>query len=86
MGSRGDRTQSKVMAGGPDEMAAHRLGGPIFACRDEQLGSETDCATQGSNMGKGSFKISDCKTLWRLRQQEKLPVSQESLLERHTGS
>ena len=52
---------------------------------EEQLGSETDCATQCSSLGKRASK-SGCKNLWRLQQQEKLPASQESLLERSTGS
>ena len=34
--------------------------------REEQLESETDCATLGSNMGKESFKTSGCKNLWGL--------------------
>ena len=36
--------------------------------------------------GKESFKTSGCKNLWGLRQWEKLPPSQDSLLERPTGS
>ena len=52
----------------------------------EELGSEIDCATQGSTTGKESLKSSGCKNLWELQQQEKLPASQESLLERPTGS
>ena len=31
--------------------------------REEQLGSKTDCATQGSSKGKESLKTSDCKIL-----------------------
>ena len=48
--------------------------------------SETDRATQGSSMEKESLKISDCKNLWVLWWQERLRASQESLLERPTGS
>ena len=54
--------------------------------QEEQLGSETDHATQGSSVGKGSLKTSDCKNLWGLRWPEKLPASQEGSLERPTGS
>ena len=53
---------------------------------EEQLVSKTECATQGSGMGKEIFKTSGCKRLWGLWQWEKLPVSQESLLEGSTGS
>ena len=53
---------------------------------EEQLGSETDHTTQGSNMGKESLKTSGCKILWGLWWRKKLPTSQESLLEKHTGS
>ena len=31
--------------------------------QEEQLGSERDCTTQGSSMGKESLKTSGCKTL-----------------------
>ena len=54
--------------------------------QEEQLGSETDCATQDSSMRKESFRTSGCKNLWGLRQWEILPSSQESSLERPTGS
>ena len=53
---------------------------------EEQLGSETDCATQGSSAGKESLKTSCCNNLWGFQQWEKLPASQESSLERPTGS
>ena len=53
--------------------------------RDWQ-GSETDHSTQGSSVGKESLKISGYKNLWGLQWREKLPASQESLLERPTGS
>ena len=53
---------------------------------EEQLESETDHATQGSSVGKESLKISGCKNLCGLQQWEKLPASQESSLERATGS
>ena len=52
----------------------------------EQLGSETDHTTQGSNMGKESLKTSGCKNLQGLQKWERLPASQESSLERPTGS
>ena len=54
--------------------------------QEEQLGSETDHATQDSGMGKESPKTCGCKNLWELQQWEKLLASQESLLERPTGS
>ena len=46
--------QGKVAAGGVDEVVAGTEAGPTFVRinRDEQLGSETDCATQGSSAGK----------------------------------
>ena len=53
---------------------------------EKQVGRETDHATLGSSMRKESLKISDYKNLWGLRQQEKLPASQESSLERPTWS
>ena len=53
---------------------------------EEQLGSETENATQGSSMGKESLKTSDCKNLLGLWQWENLLASQESSLERPTGS
>ena len=53
--------------------------------QEEQLGSRTYHATQGSRMGKESLKTSGYKNLWALRQQEDLPASQESSLERPTG-
>ena len=52
----------------------------------EQLGSETDHANQGSSEGKESLKSCGCKNLWGLWQQKKLPASQESLLEKPSGS
>ena len=54
--------------------------------QEEQLGSETDCATQVSTVGKYSLKTYDWKNLWGLRQREKLPALQESSLERSTRS
>ena len=54
--------------------------------QEKQLGNKTDCITQGSSKGKISLKTSDCKNLWGLLWQKKLPVSQESSLERPTGS
>ena len=54
--------------------------------REEQLGSKTDHTTQGSSKGKESLKTCGCKNLWVLYQREKLPASQESSLERSTGS
>ena len=52
---------------------------------EEQLGSNTDCATQGSITGKESLKTSGWKNLWGLQLQEKLPVSKESLMKGPTG-
>ena len=49
-------------------------------------GEQTDCATQGSSVGIQSLKTSGYKNLWGLGWQEKLPASQESSLERPTGS
>ena len=54
--------------------------------QEEQLGSKTEHVTQGSSVGKESLKTSGCKNLWGLKRQEKLQASQESLLERPTGS
>ena len=54
--------------------------------RENQLVSETDCTIQGSSAGKESLKTSGCKNLWGLQWQEKLPASQDSLLEIPTGS
>ena len=53
---------------------------------EEQLGSETDHTTQGPVWGNKAPKTSGCKNLWELWQLEKLPDTQESLLERPTGS
>ena len=66
------------------EAAAGRLGVP-HSCVDKQLGSKTARMIQGSR-GEIKPQTSDCKHLWGLRQWEKLPASQESLLERPTGS
>ena len=55
MGSWAERTHGKVAAGRPSEAAVGGVGGPSFAARinlEEQLGSETDLATQGSSVGK----------------------------------
>ena len=54
--------------------------------QEEQLGSETDCTTQGSSVRKKSLTTSDYKNLCRLQWWEKLPVSQRSQLEGPTGS
>ena len=51
---------------------------------DRQQGR--DC---GGEVGLAEYETrlkTSCKILWGLQQQEKLPVSQESLLERPTGS
>ena len=53
---------------------------------EEQLGSKTNCATQGSYTGKESLKTSVCKNLWVWQWRERLPASQENSLERSTGS
>ena len=53
---------------------------------EEQVENETDRRTQGSSMGKESFKTSGCKNLCGLHQQEKLRASQEHSLERPTES
>ena len=53
---------------------------------EEQLGSETDCTTQGSSSRKECLLISHGKNLWGLRWWEKLPASQERSLERPTGA
>ena len=50
--------------------------------QEEQLGSETENATQGSSMGRERLKTSGCTNLWVLQWQEKLPAPQHSLLER----
>ena len=54
--------------------------------QEEQLGSEKDQATQTPSAGGKSLKNSDCKNMQGLREWEKLPASQESSLERPTGS
>ena len=54
--------------------------------QEEQLGNETDNATQGSSVGKWSLKTSDWKKMRGLRWREKLPTSQESSLEGPTAS
>ena len=59
---------------------------PHLVSQKEQLWRETDHATQGSSRWKESLKTSGCKNMWGLWQQEKLPVSQESLLEVPMGS
>ena len=43
--------------------------------QEEQLGSETDYATYGSNVGKESLKTFGCKNLWVLQWWEELPAS-----------
>ena len=53
--------------------------------QEGQLGSKTDCTTQGFSAGKESLKTSGCKNLWGLWSQEKFIASQESPLERPTG-
>ena len=45
------------------------------------MGNKTDHETQGSRVEKESLKTSGSKNLWGLWWQEKLPASQESLLE-----
>ena len=52
----------------------------------EQLGSETDQATQGTSTGKQSLKTTDLRNLWGLRWGKKLTASWEKSLERPTGS
>ena len=47
----------------------------LWINQEEQLGSETDHATQGSSAGQIKPQTSGCKNLWGLQQQEKLPVS-----------
>ena len=63
-----------------------RQGGKEAQQGRDWQGSETDHSTQGSSVGKESLKISGSKNLWGLQWWEKLPASQESLLERPTGS
>ena len=53
---------------------------------EEQLGSETDQATQGTSTGKQSLKTTDLRNLWGLRWGKKLTASWEKSLERPTGS
>ena len=62
------------------EMAWKVIGG------EEQLGSKTAGAPQGSSVGKESLKTSGYKNLWGFQQWEKLPKLQGSSLERPTGS
>ena len=73
---------SKSSAGEPGRQGS----AGVWINWEEQLGSETDHATQGSSLGKESLKTPGCKNLWGLRQWEKLPISQERLLERPTAS
>ena len=47
MGSRVERTRSKVAAGGPGRSYIHLQKNP-----KEQLGNDTDRTAQGSSMGK----------------------------------
>ena len=59
MGSRMERTCCKAVAGGPGEVAAGRVGGSHICVQinqEEQLGSETDCTTQGSSVGNKASK------------------------------
>ena len=58
----------------------------VWINQEEQLGSETDHAAQGSSIGKWTLKTSGYKNPWELKRQEKLPASQESSLERPMGS
>ena len=70
------------------KVATGRVGGPMFACG--QIGRSNyevrQSATECSSMGKESFQTSGCKNMWGLRWPEKLQASQESSLERPTGS
>ena len=53
----------------------------LHANREEQLGSETDLVTQGSNAGKESLRTSGCKNLRGLLWQEKLKSHRRVCLE-----
>ena len=83
-------TLGKVVAGGPGEgAAAGRLGGPTFTCGQTRRNNWGMRQTIQSRVPGREIRpqTSDCKHLWGLRrQQEKLPASQESSLERPTGS
>ena len=58
----------------------------VWINQEEQLGSQTDHDAKGSSMGKESLKTYGFKNLWGFQQWEKLSASQESSLERPTGS
>ena len=61
MGIWAERTQGKAAAGGPGEVVAGRSGGPtcVQINQEEQLGSETDFATQGSSVGEIKLQTSN---------------------------
>ena len=63
MGSRSkeDSWQGGSWRTGVGKVAGGRAGSPTFPCRDweEQVGSETECATQGSGVRKQSLNTSD---------------------------
>ena len=91
MGSWGGEGRQQGGCGGPGNQGSGLWTGWPSICilinPEEQLGSETDHTAQSSSVGeKKSLKTSDCKILWRLWWWEKLPASQESSLERSTGS
>ena len=83
---------SRVERQGPGWQTRHDSGWQsvwphicLWINQEAQLGSETDHS--GSPCREIKPQTSDCKHLWRLRQQrEKLPASQKSSLERPTGA
>ena len=84
-----ERTCDKVVEDRGGQGGIWRTGQSHICVRisqEEQLGNEIDHATQGSSDRKENFNTSGCKNLWRLQWQEKLPVSQECLLEGPTTS
>ena len=88
-GSPAERTHSKAVAGGPSEVADCGAGWAKL-----QLASKAAAGGQGDRPCNPEFQCgeikpqtTDWKYLWGLRlQREKLPASQESSLERPTGS
>ena len=85
-----ERTRGKAVPGGPEQARlrlVEQVVPHLHVCKLRGTTGERDRRSNpGFQSQEESFKTSVCKNLWGLQQWEKLPVSQESSLERPTGS